>query len=451
NVPLAVLLPYCDGDVDDLQGVHFYDDARYNVPGDVAPKHTILVLGANHNFYNTIWTPSLFPAGTSDDGGPDSDPFCGATVSGNGRLSDAQQRAGGLVYVSAFLRVYVGGESQFLPLLTSAAPPPPSAATSKIYVSFHAPDDAASRRDVNRWLDQGHLATNTLGGTVTQNALSPYDVCGGPLPQAAFCLAGVSGAKQPHNVPSLLSSAPGMSQLTAGWSNVSGTLTNNIPPGLGNVSGFQALQFRASVNFNDVRNAVGLMQNFTVTLTDGTSNTASVRPSDLSPALFYPPGASASSTVPRVVLNTVRLPLSAFAGLNFTDIRPVQFHFDQTAQGALLVTDIAFVTSANITLPTAVFDRCIKDDASGAELQFSSVTGAYQYCCGTTTVTGVGRLTVQGTVTILQQGAGENDRRLTARIDRSTNRGSATLQFPVGHLLCSIVDRNILNNTSSCN
>ena len=34
NAALDVLLPYCDGDVSDLQGVHFYDDARYNVPGD---------------------------------------------------------------------------------------------------------------------------------------------------------------------------------------------------------------------------------------------------------------------------------------------------------------------------------------------------------------------------------------------------------------------------------
>jgi hypothetical protein len=39
NAALNVLLPYCDGDVADLQGVHFYDDARYNVPGDQSPKH----------------------------------------------------------------------------------------------------------------------------------------------------------------------------------------------------------------------------------------------------------------------------------------------------------------------------------------------------------------------------------------------------------------------------
>jgi hypothetical protein len=143
NVPLAVLLPYCDGDVRDLQGVHFYDDARYNVPGDLAAKHSILVLGANHNFYNTIWTPGGFPASTSDDWlgfipSGSTDPHCG-TGAGNGRLTDAQERATALVYLSAFLRVYVGGETQFLPLLTGAAAPPASAGTS-LFVSYHAPD-----------------------------------------------------------------------------------------------------------------------------------------------------------------------------------------------------------------------------------------------------------------------------------------------------------------------
>lgn len=58
NAALGLLLPYCDGDVIDLQGVHFYDDVRYNVPGDLAPKHYVLVMGANHNFYNTVWSPS---------------------------------------------------------------------------------------------------------------------------------------------------------------------------------------------------------------------------------------------------------------------------------------------------------------------------------------------------------------------------------------------------------
>src|SRR5262249_14663762 len=125
---LSVLLPYCDGDVSDLQGVHFYDDARYNVPGDLAPKHYVLVMGANHNFYNTIWSPSSPFPGSADDWlafvqGGHSDPQCG-TVSGNQRLTEAQERGTGLAYLAAFFRAYVGGETQFIPIMPGDAPPP---------------------------------------------------------------------------------------------------------------------------------------------------------------------------------------------------------------------------------------------------------------------------------------------------------------------------------------
>ena len=38
DVPLSVILPYCDGDVSDLQGIHFYDDALYTSPGDTTAE-----------------------------------------------------------------------------------------------------------------------------------------------------------------------------------------------------------------------------------------------------------------------------------------------------------------------------------------------------------------------------------------------------------------------------
>ena len=142
NVALNVLLPYCDGDVSDLQGVHFFDDARYNVAGDQAPKHYELVMGANHNFYNTVWSPSSsFPGSVNDwfafvPGGR-SDSQCG-NGKRNQRLTEAQQRGTGLAYMTAFFRVYVGGESQFIPLLTGDAPPPASAQTSNIFVAVLA-------------------------------------------------------------------------------------------------------------------------------------------------------------------------------------------------------------------------------------------------------------------------------------------------------------------------
>jgi len=345
NVPLNVLLPYCDGDVADLQGVHFYDDARYNVPGDQSPKHYVLVMGANHNFYNTIWSPSSPFPGSANDwlafvSGGHSDKHCGNGKDSQ-RLTEAQQRGTGVAYLSAFFRAYVGGESQFLPILTGDAPPPASATTNNLFVSYHAP--SSLRLDVNRLLNDTNLTLNTLGDAVTQLGLTPYDLCGGEAPQPAVCLPGQPNARQPHTTPSARSAARGLSQLRTGWNNFTGNYRNDIPPALGNVSGFQAVQFRVSVNFADVRNLEGLAQDFRVLLTDASGGSASVRVSDVSGALYFPPGNV--GPVPKVVLNTVRVPLSAFGGVNLNAVRSVQFTLNERLQGAVLITDVAFASA----------------------------------------------------------------------------------------------------------
>ena len=347
NAALNVLLPYCDGDVSDLQGVHFYDDARYNVPGDQAPKHYELVMGANHNFYNTIWSPSSpFPGAANDwlafVPGGHSDSQCG-NGKGNQRLTEAQQRGTGLAYMSAFFRAYVGGETQFLPILTGDAPPPPSAQTTNLFVSYHAPDNPDLRLDVNRLLNDTNLSVNTLGAAATQTALSPYELCGGEAPQPQRCLPDQPNARQPHTTPSARSPKRGLSQLKTGWNDLTGNYRNNLPPNLGNVSSFQAIQFRVSVNFADARNLTNLAQDFRVKLTDASGSSASVRVSDFSAALFFPPGEV--GPVPKVVLNTVRLPLSAFGGVNLNNVRSVQFTFDERLQGGVLITDVAFASA----------------------------------------------------------------------------------------------------------
>ena len=347
NAALNVLLPYCDGDVVDLPGVHFYDDARYNVPGDQAPKHYVLVMGANHNFYNTVWSPSSTFPGTANDWqvfvpGGHSDRHCG-TVPGNKRLTETQQRGTGLAYMSAFFRAYVGDENQFIPILTGDAPPPASAQTNDLFVSYHAPDNSALRLDVNRLLNDTNLILNNLGGAVTQIGLTPYDLCGGEAPQPATCLPGQPNARQPHTTPSARSPLRGLSQLRTGWNNFTGNYRNDIPAVLGNVAGFQAIQFRVSVNFADPRNLEDLAQDFRVVLTDSSGGTASVRVSDASGALFFPPGNV--GPVPKVVLNTVRIPLNAFGGVNLNAVRTVQLTFNERLAGGVLITDVAFASA----------------------------------------------------------------------------------------------------------
>lgn len=218
NVDLAVMLPYCDGDVSDLQGMHFFDDALYNVSGDTGAKHTILVMGANHNFFNTVWTPSEFGPGrgTSDDWRASSDPQCG--VSQPTRLSEAEQRGTLLAYLTAFFRTYLGGESQFLPLLRGDQAPPPSAMTDDIFLTFHPVDDD-SRLEINHFAADPDRTMNELGGTVVEQDLTPYELCGGESPQDLHCLATLSGSRQPHTTTSARSSRRGLGQLRFGWSD----------------------------------------------------------------------------------------------------------------------------------------------------------------------------------------------------------------------------------------
>jgi hypothetical protein len=344
DVPLAVLLPYCDGDVADLQGVHFFDDARYNVPGDTAPKHTILVMGANHNFYNTIWTPSIFRPGSADDWntfvpGGRSDPHCGV-VPGNQRLSEQRQQGTGLAYIVGFFRQYLGAEN-FFSQFTGDTPPPPSATTNQVFVSYHAPDSTNSRLDINRLLNASHLTTNTLGGTVLQTGLTPFTLCGGEAPQPRHCLPGERLSRQPHTTISARArERRGLSQLEAGWASSSAFFENELPRRAGDLSNYLALSVRASVNFADFRNPSGIAQDFSATLTDGRGRSATTQVSLWSRALYYPPGTVVH--VPKVILNTIRIPLAAFPGVNLRDIRSVRFNFDRSSSGALLISDLAF-------------------------------------------------------------------------------------------------------------
>jgi len=93
-------------------------------------------------------------------------------------------------------------------------------------------------------------------------------------------------------------------------------------------------------------------QNLSVVLTDTSGRECGVQVSQSSSVLFFPPGGQFGAEVvvppkpvPKVFLNTARLPISAFScarPFNATRVQSVQFRFDQTASGALLISDIAF-------------------------------------------------------------------------------------------------------------
>ena len=132
DVPNVTLLPGCDGDVSDLQGEDFVDGTR-GVSRGTALHNAVYIVGANHNFFNSEWTPGEAEAPASDDFWDDPeqpDPVCspGAAT----RLTAAQQHKAGSTYIAAAARLFLAGDDRVRPLLDGSGKRAPSADPARV-------------------------------------------------------------------------------------------------------------------------------------------------------------------------------------------------------------------------------------------------------------------------------------------------------------------------------
>ncbi|MCA2214109.1 hypothetical protein [Jidongwangia harbinensis] len=124
DVPSVTILPGCDGDVSDLQG-QVYLDETVGVSRGRALHSAVFMAGANHNFFNTEWTPGQAVSGTSDDTEWLEDGPC--TAGRPLRVTAAQQQKAGATYIAAAARVFVDGDDRVRPLLDGSGVRAPSA------------------------------------------------------------------------------------------------------------------------------------------------------------------------------------------------------------------------------------------------------------------------------------------------------------------------------------
>ena len=226
--PYMAILPWCDGDVSNLQGARFYERSQYIKGDDPFPRIQSSQLGGNHNWYNSVW----FADG--QDGASGSDTACRDTQPNHSRLSGqagstidlnyvidnadkdnplvntrisgdparmGDQEKIGLATMNAFFRRYVGGEGAFEPYMTGelsveeghlqipATACPTSASGTRMPCAervstsyFAAPDE---RVDLIRPEITNPLTLNALGGSLSGSGFAyPYINNGGvsPLP-----------------------------------------------------------------------------------------------------------------------------------------------------------------------------------------------------------------------------------------------------------------------------
>ncbi|WP_221177343.1 Ig-like domain-containing protein [Nocardioides marmoriginsengisoli] len=228
GTPYMTILPFCDGDVSNLQGARFYERSQYINPNDPFPRIQSSQLGAIHNWYNTVWYADGGADGQSNNDAAcgNSAPFAATNVHPNNlRLSGAasytddaknykidnsdtfnplvntkisgdparmgDQEKIGLATMSAFFRRYVGGEGAFEPYLTGelsdtashlqipeTACPTSTSGTRiacKEYVSTSYFPAKGERVDVIRPEVQNPLGLNALGGTLSGSGFAyPY-------------------------------------------------------------------------------------------------------------------------------------------------------------------------------------------------------------------------------------------------------------------------------------
>ena len=312
GMPYMTMFGYCEGDVTNLQGARLFERSQYIQPSDPFPRIQVSVLGANHNWFNTVW----FADGDDATG---TDVACGTSQPNNIRLSGGaydlttrgsgdpalmgDQEKVGLAMMSAFFRRYVGGDVAFDPYMTGEISadgttpqlPPSACPTSasgaripcfdRLMTSYFAAP--AERRDVLRPETDNPLEVSALGTSITGSGFSnPYLATGGisPIPAttpggfdwcnpeptqfapsqlgvsglptavkgcplpAAGALGGQSGTRE--NAP--VNHSYGL-QLALAWDQPA-SIGTRIPAASGNVTGFKTLALGAVVNFFDPRN-----------------------------------------------------------------------------------------------------------------------------------------------------------------------------------------------------
>ncbi|MGY2701728.1 dienelactone hydrolase [Nocardioides sp. HB32] len=129
-VPTVTLLPFCDGDVSDLQGQRFTDVSRDLTTGDTSLKSSVLVMGANHNYFNTEWTPGLAQAPAWDDWYGAKRDECG--TKNPDRLTPAEQQSVGTAYVAGAVHLFADDDQAVLPLFDGSRATVPSIGDAQV-------------------------------------------------------------------------------------------------------------------------------------------------------------------------------------------------------------------------------------------------------------------------------------------------------------------------------
>jgi hypothetical protein len=340
------LLPMCDGDVSNLQGVRPFDRMLRVFDENPTQKSTFTIWGANHNYFNTEWQ-------VSDSAGCFFHDALFGFVNGS-----AAERQAGLVPVMAFFRANVGSSADptfnqnfnplfgLPPVITDITrvdrgfTPSPNSNVTTVFDDFDRPTGTNTHgvpNDANIILISHTTVTNH--DPVQRAGAISWDTAGDDVYFQSNWTAAGHGA---------------------------------------DISGFQTLDLRVSRQANPALNPdPNAPSDFTIRLAqaDGT----------LSPPVLLSTYADLRGPVGGAfignlhpILQTVRVPLGDFGDVDLTEVRGVRVTFNITGTGAIYLANIRLATvtePASVILPLQTSQSSDNGTAPGQATSTGARTG----------------------------------------------------------------------------
>jgi len=302
------ILPMCDGDVSDLEGVKPFDRMMNIDEGNPTQKSTYLVWGANHNFFNTEWQQSDSPGCTGTGNTP--------LFTTSGDIGSATQRRTAEASALAFFRGNVGPNAD--PTFNENFNP-----------QYDLPGVVATVTRVDReYTDSpSTFVTTSFENFTRTTGTNEYG-----FPNDANDITITHGSVPNHDN----TQRAGVISWTASAANPY-FQTNWSAPGTGrDISNYATLDIRLSRQ-NSALNPVG-PTDFDVQLVSGDGNVS--YPVSLSSVADLRGPVGSPNGGLHSILQTARFSLSDFCCVDKTNIRGVRLVFDQNNQGAIYVANM---------------------------------------------------------------------------------------------------------------
>jgi hypothetical protein len=327
--PTVTVLPYCDGDVSDLEGQNFTDDARDLTPDPIAFHSSILVMGANHNFFNTEWTPGISAAPSFDDWFGSKTKTCG--VDNPARLSPAEQRKVGKAYIAGAVHLFADDDQDVLPMYDGSAVSVPTAGNAD--VRSHA---IGGGLEIRRPGIDTSVGDTSGDGVIMRLCTGVSDAR-----RSAACEPGQDSVRAPHWPSTFFPGVPVRQDFEMHWTGPDQFTSIDLADPW-DLSGASHLDLRTIVD-----PLLGRAK-LDVELFDGGGGSAIVTP-ERGGVLLPLPGHN--FVLPKRWGQTLRVPLDSVTGVDLTDIETIHL-ISRTPDGRVWILDMTAAPTGGITEPS---------------------------------------------------------------------------------------------------